>query len=238
LGQQITCISMACEKMLKVLNIHDEPALGEEITSGLRSSGYSVDTTRLGLAGVTRAMSHDYDVLVLGETLPDIGGPAVVSALRGVGVQTPVIMVSGTADIEQRIQGLRAGADDYLAMPFSREEMLARVAALLRKMAHAPYSGAILRTNAFELDLIKRILTHRQRKQRLLPTECRLLEFMIRHSGRTVTRSEIFEAVWMHHLDPETNRIAVHVGRLRKKLATLGLPPMILTVRGSGYRFE
>jgi two-component system OmpR family response regulator len=229
---------MACEKMLKVLNIHDEPALGEEITSGLRSSGYSVDTTRLGLAGVTRAMSHDYDVLVLGETLPDIGGPAVVSALRGVGVQTPVIMVSGTADIEQRIQGLRAGADDYLAMPFSREEMLARVAALLRKMAHAPYSGAILRTNAFELDLIKRILTHRQRKQRLLPTECRLLEFMIRHSGRTVTRSEIFEAVWMHHLDPETNRIAVHVGRLRKKLATLGLPPMILTVRGSGYRFE
>jgi len=106
--------------MLKVLNIHDEPALGEEITSGLRSSGYSVDTTRLGLAGVTRAMSHDYDVLVLGETLPDIGGPAIVSALRGVGVQTPVIMVSGTADIEQRIQGLRAGTDDYLAMPFSR----------------------------------------------------------------------------------------------------------------------
>ena len=229
---------MACEKMLKVLNIHDELVLGEEITSGLRSSGYSVDTAHLGLAGVTRAMSHDYDVLVLGETLPDIGGPAVVSALRGVGLQTPVIMVSGTADIEQRIEGLRAGADDYLAMPFSREEMLARVEALLRKMTHVPDNGAILRTNAFELDLIKRILTHRQRKQRLLPTECRLLEFMIRHSGRTVTRSEIFEAVWMHHLDPETNRIAVHVGRLRKKLATLGLPPMILTVRGSGYRFE
>jgi len=204
--------------MLKVLNIHDEPVLGEEITSGLRSSGYSVDTAHLGLAGVTRAMSHDYDVLVLGETLPDIGGPAVVSALRGVGLQTPVIMVSGTADIEQRIEGLRAGADDYLAMPFSREEMLARVEALLRKMTHVPDNGAILRTNAFELDLIKRIVTHRQRKQRLLPTECRLLEFMIRH--------------------PETNRIAVHVGRLRKKLAELGVPPMILTIRGSGYRFE
>jgi two-component system OmpR family response regulator len=224
--------------MLKVLNVHDKPVRAEEITSSFRSSGYSADTTRRGLAAVTRAILHDNVVVVLGETLPDTAAPAVVTALRGVGVQTPVIMVSGSAEIALRIQALRAGADDYRAMPFTQEEMLARVEAILRKMASVPHNSAILRTNALELDLVRRIVSHRQRKQRLRPTECRVLEFMIRHAGRTLTRSEILEAVWKYHYDPETNRLAVHVGRLRKKLAALGLPQMILTIRGSGYRFE
>lgn len=229
---------MVREKMPRVLNIHDEPVLGQEITASLTSSGFSVDMTHLGLTGVTRAISYNYDVVVLGQTLPDVTGPAVVSALRGVGVQTPVIMVSGTSDIAQRIQGLRAGADDYLVMPFSPEEMLARVEVLLRKRVHLTKDSAILRTDVLELDLVKRHIAHGESKQHLLPTECRLLEFMMHHAGRIITRSEIFEAVWDHHFDPGTNLIDVHVGKLRKKLAALGLPSMILTIRGSGYRFE
>ena len=224
--------------MLRVLNIQDEPVLQQEIATCLTSSGFSVDMTHLGLTGVTRAISDNYDVVVLGQTLPDVTGPAVVSALRGVGVQTPVIMVSGTSDLAQRIQGLRAGADDYLAMPFSPEEMLARVEVLLRKRVRVIENSALLRTDALELDLPKHIVAHGERKQRLLPTECRLLEYMMLHTRRILTRSEIFEAVWDHHFDPGTNLIDVHVGRLRKKLATLGLPPMIITIRGSGYRFE
>jgi DNA-binding response OmpR family regulator len=229
---------MAYEKMLKVLNIHDEPVLGQKIATSLTSSGFSVDMTHLGLTGVTRAISHNYDVVVVGQTLPEATGPAVVSALRGVGVQTPVIMVNGTSDIAQRIHGLRAGADDFLVMPSSPEEMLARVEVLLRKRVRQTKNSANLRTNALELDLVKRNIAHGEHKQRLLPTECRLLEFMMHHTGRILTRSEIFEAVWDHHFDPGTNSIDVHVGQLRKKLAALGLPPMIITIRGSGYRFE
>ncbi|MGA7781269.1 MAG: response regulator transcription factor [Paraburkholderia sp.] len=224
--------------MLRVLNIHDEPVLGQEITTSLISSGFSVDMTRLGLTGVKRAIAHNYDVVVLGQTLPDVTGPAVVSALRGIGVQTPVIMVSSTSDIAQRIQGLRAGADDYLVMPFSPDEMLARVEVLLRKRVPPTKDSAVLRTSTFELDLVKHHIVHEGRKQHLLPTECRLLEFMIHHAGRILTRCEIFESVWDHHFDPGTNSIDVHVGKLRKKLAALGLPSMILTIRGAGYRFE
>lgn len=224
--------------MIRILNINNEPALQQGITTSLASSGFSVDMTHLGLTGVSRAISDNYDVLVLGQALPDITGPAIVSALRRVGVQTPVIMVSGTSDMAQRIQGLRAGADDYLATPFSPEEMLARVEALLRKRVRVSQNSALLRTGALELDLVKHIVAHGEDKQRLLPTECRLLEFMMNHTGRILTRSEIFEAVWDHHFDPGTNLIDVHVGQLRKKLATLGLPPMIVTIRGSGYRFD
>ncbi|RFU49143.1 response regulator transcription factor [Paraburkholderia sp. DHOC27] len=224
--------------MLRVLNIHDEPALGQVITASLTSSGFSVDMTHLGLTGVTRAINHDYDVVVLGQTLPDVSGPAVVSTLRGVGIQIPVLMVSNTSDTAQRIQGLRAGADDYLATPFSPEEMLARVEVLLRKRARHTRDSALLRTQHVELDLIKRKLVHAGRKQSLLPTECRLLEFMMQHAGRVLTRCEMFESVWGHHFDPGTNLIDVHVGKLRRKLAALGLPPLIITVRGAGYRFE
>ncbi len=185
-----------------------------------------------------RAISHNFDVVVLGQTLPDVTDQAVVSALRGIGVQTPVIMVSSTSDIAQRIQGLRAGADDYLVTPFSPDEMLARVEVLLRKRLHPRKDSAALRTSTFELDLVKRNIVHEECKQHLLTKECRLLEFMKRHSGRILTRCEIFEAVWDHHYDPGTNSIDVHVGKLRKKLAMLGLPPMILTIRGAGYRFD
>jgi two-component system OmpR family response regulator len=224
--------------MLRILNINDDSALSEEIIASFRLSGFNVDMTRLGLVGVTRAISHSYDVVVLGEALPDLAGSTVISALRGAGVQTPVIMVSSTSDFAQRAQGLRAGADDYISMPFSQEEMLARMEVLVRERVRVPQKSAILRTNALQLDLIRHIVTHGQRTQRLLPKECRLLEFMMRHVGRILTRSEIFEAVWDHHFDPGTNLIDVHVGRLRRKLSELGLPPMIFTIRGSGYRFQ
>lgn len=224
--------------MLKVLNIHDEPSLGQVITASLTSSGFSVDMTHSGLTGVTRAIRHNYDVVVLGQTLPDVSGPAVVSTLRGAGIQTPVIMVSHTSDTAQRIQGLRAGADDYLSMPFSPDEMLARVEVLLRKRMNQIKDTGVLRTATFQLDLVKRNLIHVGRNQPLLPTECRLLEFMMHHAGRVLTRCEMFETVWGHHFDPGTNLIDVHVGKLRRKLASLGLPPLITTIRSAGYRFE
>ncbi|MFM0653601.1 response regulator transcription factor [Paraburkholderia sediminicola] len=224
--------------MLTALTIHNEPALEQEITTCLKSSGFNVDVTCLGRAGLSRAISNNYDVVLLGQSLPDITGPAFVSALRGIGMQTPVIMISSISNIADRIRGLRAGADDYMMMPFSPDEMLARVDVLMRKRVRLTNNSAVLRTNALELDLVKHIVALGDRKQCLLPTECRLLEFMMRHTDRILTRSEIFEAVWGYHFDPGTNLIDVHVGRLRKKFAAFESPPTIVTIRGAGFRFR
>jgi two-component system OmpR family response regulator len=222
--------------MRNVLTIEGNERVTGKFVRTLMEGGFSVDVACSGRAGVTRLMAHHYDAVILDRALPDLDGLAVVATLRGIGMEIPVLMMSATSDAGQRIEGLRAGADDYLCMPFSCEEMLVRMEVLLRRRPSVPAAQPVLRVDALELDLVKREMAHQQSTLYLQPTEFQLLEFLMRHAGQVLTRTMIREAVWGIHFDTSTNRIDVHVGQLRKKIASLGAPPMIHTVRGSGYR--
>lgn len=223
--------------MPKILTIEDDELIARDIVRTLSASGFSVDVARTGREGMAKAMAGDYDVVTLDRMLPDLDGLTIVATMRGVGVETPVLVMSAMSDVDQRIQGLRAGGDDYLTKPFSSEEMFARVEVLLRRRPRHAKAETTLRNGALELDLVRRKVTHRQRELDLQPTEFRVLEFMMRHTGQVLTRTMIFEAVWGYHFDPGTNLIEVHIAGLRKKLEQAGCPPLIQTVRGSGYQF-
>jgi two-component system OmpR family response regulator len=223
--------------MPKILTIEDDELIAHDIVRTLSASGFSVDVARTGREGMAKVMAGDYDVVTLDRMLPDLDGLTIVATMRGVGMETPVLVMSAMSDVDQRIQGLRAGGDDYLTKPFSPEEMFARVEVLLRRRPRHAKAETLLRNGALELDLVRRKVTHRQRELDLQPTEFRVLEFMMRHTGQVLTRTMIFEAVWGCRFDPGTNLIDVHVGRLRKKVETPGERPLIRTIRGSGYLF-
>jgi two-component system, OmpR family, response regulator len=223
--------------MPKILTIEDDELIADDIVRTLTSSGFSVDVARTGREGMAKVMAGEYDVVTLDRMLPDLDGLTIVATMRGVGMETPVLVMSAMSDVDHRIQGLRAGGDDYLTKPFSPEEMFARVEVLLRRRPRNAKAETLLRTGALELDLMRRRVTHGQRDLELQPTEFRVLEFMMRHAGQVLTRTMIFEAVWGCRFDPGTNLIDVHVGRLRKKVDVPGEKPLIRTIRGSGYLF-
>lgn len=223
--------------MPRILTIEDDELIAHDIVRTLSASGFSVDVARTGREGMAKVMAGDYDVVTLDRMLPDLDGLTIVATMRGVGMETPVLVMSAMSDVDQRIQGLRAGGDDYLTKPFSPDEMFARVEVLLRRRPRHAKAETLLRNGALELDLVRRKVTHRQRELDLQPTEFRVLEFMMRHTGQVLTRTMIFEAVWGCRFDPGTNLIDVHVGRLRKKVEMPGERPLIRTIRGSGYLF-
>jgi two-component system OmpR family response regulator len=181
-------------------------------------------------------MSDEYDVITLDRMLPGVDGLTILTTMRSIGIQTPVLMLSALGDVDERVRGLRAGGDDYLTKPFDPEEMTARLEVLLRRSQTptTPFETS-LRVGPLELDLISRKVQRDGEEIVLLPTEYRVLEFMMRHAGQTITRTMLFEAVWGYHFDPGTNLIDVHMGRLRKKIDPPGVKQMIQTVRGSGY---
>ncbi|MFL9950632.1 response regulator transcription factor [Paraburkholderia agricolaris] len=223
--------------MPKILTIEDDELIAHDIVRTLSASGFAVDVARTGREGMAKVMAGDYDVVTLDRMLPDLDGLTIVATMRGVGMETPVLVMSAMSDVDQRIQGLRAGGDDYLTKPFSPEEMFARVEVLLRRRPRHAKAETLLRSGSLELDLVRRKVMYRQRELDLQPTEFRVLEFMMRHAGQVLTRTMIFEAVWGCRFDPGTNLIDVHVGRLRKKVETPGERPLIRTIRGSGYLF-
>jgi two-component system OmpR family response regulator len=189
-----------------------------------------------GEEGLRRAAANTYDAITLDRLLPDIDGLTIASRLKEKGVQTPILMISALDDVDERVRGLRAGGDDYLTKPFDPEEMTARLEVLLRRsQTPATQFETTLRVGPLELDLISRKVQRDGEEIVLLPTEYRVLEFMMRHAGQTITRTMLFEAVWGYHFDPGTNLIDVHMGRLRKKIDPPGVKQMIQTVRGSGY---
>ncbi|MGF7135093.1 two-component system OmpR family response regulator [Paraburkholderia sp. EB58] len=223
--------------MPKILTIEDDELIADDIVRTLTSSGFSVDVARTGREGMAKVMAGEYDVVTLDRMLPDLDGLTIVATMRGVGMETPVLVMSAMSDVDHRIQGLRAGGDDYLTKPFSPDEMFARVEVLLRRRPRNAKAETLLRTGVLELDLVRRRVTHGKRELELQPTEFRVLEFMMRHAGQVLTRTMIFEAVWGCRFDPGTNLIDVHVGRLRKKVDVAGERPLIRTIRGSGYLF-
>jgi two-component system OmpR family response regulator len=195
-----------------------------------------VDLAGTGGEALRRGGASEYAVITIDRMLPDIDGIAVMRLLRDGGVAAPFLIISALGEVDERVRGLRAGGDDYLTKPFDPEEMTARLEVLLRR-SQVPVTPleTHLRVGPLELDLISRKVQRDGEEIDLLPTEYRVLEFMMRQAGQTITRTMLFEAVWGYHFDPGTNLIDVHMGRLRKKIDPLGVSPMIQTVRGSGY---
>jgi two-component system OmpR family response regulator len=219
-----------------VLTIEDDEITANGIAEELRERGFVVDWVDNGRDGLARAMSDEYDIITLDRMLPGVDGLTVVSTMRSVGVYTPVLMLSALSDVDERIRGLRAGGDDYLTKPFNLAEMSARLEVLLRRQqVPAVQKATTLRAGPLELDLIARTVKRGNEEIVLLPTEYRVLEFMMRHAGRTITRTMLFEEVWGYHFDPGSKLIDVHIGRLRKKIDSVDATTLIQTVRGIGY---
>nr|WP_314480193.1 response regulator transcription factor [uncultured Pseudomonas sp.] len=220
--------------MPRVLTIEDDAVTGQEIVAELNSHGLEVDWADNGREGLAKAIAGGYDLITLDRMLPEVDGLTIVTTLRNLKIATPILMISALSDVDERVRGLRAGGDDYLTKPFASDEMAARVEVLLRRNS-VPVTQTRLQVADLELDLITHEARRGEHTLNLLPTEYKLLEYLMRHSGQVITRMMIFEEVWGYHFDPGTNLIDVHIGRLRKKIDLPGQSPLIRTVRGSGY---
>ncbi len=221
--------------MARVLVVEDDPATAAAIVGKLSRQGYGVLHIADGREALQRLREERFDAITLDRVLPGIDGLELVGRLRSMQIMTPVLMISAMAEVDQRIEGLRAGGDDYLVKPFSDDEMAMRVEVLLRRQAEYPQEG-MLRVGAVEIDLIKRRVWVAGEVVQLLPKEFRLLEFLARHQGEIVGRRLIFEQVWGCFFDPSDNLINVHIGKLRRKLERPGCPSPIQTIKGEGYR--
>ncbi|MBN3807895.1 response regulator transcription factor [Paraburkholderia sp. Ac-20347] len=222
--------------MSKILTIEDDPIVGRDITEELTNAGFEVEWARTGAEGIARALSPEFDAITLDRVLPGIDGLTIVKTIRSVGIETPVLMISALTDVDERVTGLLAGGDDYIAKPFSATEMRARIQVLLRRRGRLQQQViTTLKVEDLEIDLIARSVTRADIEVNLPPVEFRLLEYLARNSGQVVTRTMIFQSVWDMHFDPGTNLIEVYIGNLRKKIDRAGLKPLIKTIRGSGY---
>lgn len=224
--------------MPRVLTIEDDLVTAEEIATELRSHGFDVDLAVDGSNGLALARAGDYAVITLDRMLPGVDGLTLVTTLRREGVTTPVLMISALSDVDERVRGLRAGGDDYLTKPFASDEMAARVEVLIRRHGQMGTADSVLRAGDLELDLMSRSLRRGGQEISLLPTEFKLLEFLVRNAGQVVTRTMLFQEVWGYHFDPGTNLIDVHIGRVRKRIEQPGRTQPIKTVRGTGYVFD
>ncbi len=222
---------------MKLLLIEDDVRAADYVTRGLREEGHSVDHAADGAEGLTLALSSRYDVIVADRMLPYMDGLAVVQALRAQGVNTPILILSALAKVDDRVKGLRAGGDDYLTKPFAFSELLARIEVLQRRSTAAEPATRV-RVADLEVDLVARKVTRAGHTVDLTAREFRLLEYLMRHAGQVVTRTMLLENVWDLHFDPQTNVIDVHISRLRQSLDRDGAAPLIHTVRGSGYVLE
>lgn len=220
---------------MKVLVIEDDAETAAYILRGLREHGHVTDHSADGRDGLFMAVGGGHDAIIVDRMLPGMDGLALVRTLRGAGVRAPVIFLTALRGVGDRVQGLDAGGDDYLVKPFAFAELLARLNALARR---PPLSDAptVLRLADLEMDLLKRTVTRGGERIDLQPREFRLLEFLLRHADRVVTRTMLLEGVWDFHFDPKTNIVETHMSRLRGKLGRGGRhPELIHTLRGSGY---
>jgi two-component system OmpR family response regulator len=218
---------------MTLLLVEDDVELARSLIEQFREHGYSVTHVVDGDAGLIEARRADYDVIVLDRMLPGLSGLEVVKALRREACRTPVIYLTTMSGIDDRVQGLEAGGDDYLVKPFAFLELLARVRVLARRSAN---SAPRLQAGSIELDLVQRAAVRAGRPIELLPQEFRLLEYLMRHANRVVTRKMLLENVWDIHFDPHTSVVESHISRLRARLNQGFENDAIQTVRGVGYK--
>lgn len=218
---------------MRVLVIEDDKKIASFVERGLREDGYAVDVAHDGQEGLTNAHVYDYDVLIVDIMLPNKNGYEIVRDLRSKGRQVPVLLLTARDSKEDIVRGLDAGADDYLTKPFSFDELLARVRALIRRGGSGRTERLIY--DNIEVDRLSHVARIAGKDLGLSPKEFQLLEHFVLHPEQVVRRTELLEKVWDLHFDPETNVVDVHVGHLRRKLQKAGPGPNIQTLRGVGY---
>jgi two-component system, OmpR family, response regulator len=221
---------------MRILIIEDDREAASYLTKAFREAGHVADHAADGLDGYAMAEAGDYDVLIVDRMLPKLDGLSLIRSLREQDIETPVLILSALGQVDDRVKGLRAGGDDYLAKPYAFSELLARVEVLARRRAAAP-SGepTSYRVADLELDRLSHRVARSGTEIPLQPREYRLLEYLMRNAGQVVTRTMLLEHVWDYHFDPQTNVIDVHVSRLRAKIDKAFTKPLIHTVRGAGY---
>jgi len=222
---------------VRCLVIEDDAKLRAYVVKGLREAGHVVDEADNGREGLYLATSETYDALILDWMLPGPNGISILAALRASDNHVPALMLSARSDVDDRVRGLRSGADDYLIKPFAFEELLARLEVLVARRGQGA-TGEVTRLSCHDLvlDLLSRRVTRGDATIELNPREFSLLEYLLRHQGQVVTRTMLLEKVWDYHFDPQTNVIDVHISRLRQKIDKGHDLPLIHTVRGAGYR--
>ena len=219
---------------MRVLVVEDDLETASYIAKGLNESGHGVDVSHDGKDGLFMGLEQSYDAIVVDRMLPGLDGLSVIQTLRSAKNQTPVLILSALGEVDDRVEGLRAGGDDYLVKPFAFAELLARLEALIRR-GDVQTTETTLRVGDLEMDLLSRVVKRAGRVIELQPREFRLLECLMRHSGQVVTRTMLLESVWNYHFDPQTNIIDVHVSRLRGKIDKSFEQPLLHTIRGAGY---
>ncbi len=222
---------------MNVLLVEDDVETASYIAEGLRTHGLSIEHASDGELGLARALAGEHEVIILDRLLPSRDGLSVLKALRARGVKTPVLYLTAMDGLDDRVEGLEAGGDDYLVKPFFLVELLARLKALARRATATTSVHTRLRAADLELDLIERRVTREGQDIALLPQEFKLLEYLLRNAGSIVTRNMLLEHVWDIHFDPQTSVVESHMSRLRAKLAGGSTTEYIRTIRGSGYLF-
>ena len=221
---------------MRVLVIEDDEAVAAYIRKGLDELGYVVDLAPDGKEGLFLATSGDYDALIVDRMLPHVDGLTLVQTLRASRNNVPVLFLSALGEVNDRVQGLEAGGDDYLTKPFAFSELKARLDALTRRGKAAQSPVTELTVEGLVMDLLGHSVSRDGKVIELQPREYRLLEYLMRHAGQVVTRTMLLERVWDYHFDPQTNVIDVHISRLRAKIDKGFGKPLLETVRGAGYR--
>ena len=221
---------------LKILLVEDDAEMADHIVHALREHGHEVEEARNGRDGLARAREGGHAALIVDRMLPGLDGLSLVRQLRADGNRTPILFLTTMSGLDDRVEGLEGGADDYLAKPFAFAELLARVNAITRRVDSKDSSEPTrLRLAGVEMDLIRRTVQRDGKLIELQPQEFRLLEFLLRNAGRTVTRNMLLEHVWDLHFDPRTNLVETHMSRLRAKIDRGFEPELIHTLRGVGY---
>ncbi|VAX12254.1 response regulator in two-component regulatory system with PhoQ [hydrothermal vent metagenome] len=219
---------------MRILVIEDDIETANYISKGLKEHGHTIDQALDGKDGLFMALENDYDILILDRMLPALDGLSILKTLRSSNRKMPVIILSALGEVDDRVQGLKAGGDDYLVKPFAFSELLARIEALLRR-GEIKSDIRLLKVADLELDRLTHTVKRAGKTINLQPREYVILEFLLQHAGQIVTRTMLLESVWDYHFDPQTNIIDVHISRLRNKIDRDFDPALLHTVRGAGY---
>ncbi|PCJ60097.1 MAG: DNA-binding response regulator [Rhodospirillaceae bacterium] len=219
---------------MRILIIEDDHEMAAYLMKGLKEHGYVVDHAADGRDGLLLASTGDFDLLIIDRMLPHTDGLSIVKLLREQGIKSRILLLSALGQVDDRVSGLKAGADDYLAKPYAFSELLARIEVLLRRK-DSEGEQSRLHVGDLEMDMIARTVKRAGKEIELKPREFRLLEYLMRHASQVVTRTMLLEGVWDYHFDPHTNVIDAQVSRLRQKIDKGFGKPMIHTIRGAGY---
>jgi two-component system, OmpR family, response regulator len=222
---------------MKLLLIEDDKESAKYLIKGLREHGYVVDHAEDGKDGLFMATTEKYDAMIVDRMVPQVDGVTIVQTLRASGNETPIIMLTALDKVEERVKGLKSGADDYLAKPYSFTELLARIETITRRKSGGGEKATTkLVCGELEMDLLTRTVKRGGKEIELQAREFALLEYLMRHSGTVVTRTMLLEHVWDYNFDPQTNVIDVHISRLRNKIDKGFEKNLIQTLRGAGYK--